>query len=152
MASERCVGKSPQTRRRPPISVTPQQAEALGTAYLEALQAGDAERIAALFAPDGVVISPLYGQMPALEFYATLGAVTEGSETTLKRVLLGASDASIAFHFDYRWTLAGGAVVNFEVVDIVEMAPGSDRFATLTILYDTAPLRAAHAAAKAKPR
>lgn len=128
--------------------MTPSDAQTLANRYLEALEAGDADRLAAMFAPDGVVVSPLYGRQPARAFYATLGGVTQASQTTLKRVLLAAApDRTLALHFEYRWTLAGGAVRVFEVVDIVELAPDSDAIAVLTILYDTAPLRADHAEA-----
>ncbi|MEM7696455.1 MAG: nuclear transport factor 2 family protein [Pseudomonadota bacterium] len=120
-------------------------AETLAERYLAALEAASLPDIAALFTADGVVVSPLYGTMPAADFYAALFADTNRSDTTLLRVLTG-PDGSAALHFRYRWTLSGGKVVTFEVVDIVELEAG--RIAKLTILYDTAPLRAAHTAAR----
>jgi len=120
-------------------------AEELCRAYLEALERGDAAALAALFAPDGVVVSPLYGSQPAREFYAALLADTARSRTRLKRILTSPPpDAAIALHFDYFWTLADGTDVTFEVVDVFELNEAGDRIARMTIIYDTAPLRAAH--------
>jgi hypothetical protein len=54
--------------------------------YLAALEVGDAERVLALFAPDGIVQSPLYGAVPARQFYPTLFADTAELRLTLRRV------------------------------------------------------------------
>jgi len=121
-------------------------AQTLAGRYLAALEAASPDAVAALFTEDGVVNSPLYGVQPARAFYAALFAVTQASDTTLLRVLTG-EDGSVALHFRYRWTLAGGAVVTFEVADILAMRDG--KIASLTILYDTAPLRDAHSGAMA---
>jgi len=48
----------------------------------------------------------------------------------------------VALHFRYGWTLADGTPVRFEVVDVIELTEARDAFAKLTIIYDTAPLRA----------
>ena len=47
----------------------------------------------------------------------------------------------MALHFRYRWTLAGGRNVSFNCVDVFELSADRQRFAKLTIIYDTAPLR-----------
>lgn len=44
----------------------------LVTAYLNALGASDLDAMLALFADDAVVHSPLYGTLPAREFYPGL--------------------------------------------------------------------------------
>ena len=54
--------------------------------YLAALEVGDAERVLALFAPDGAVHSPLYGSVPARQFYPTLFADTAQSKLTFPRL------------------------------------------------------------------
>ncbi|MEM0907700.1 MAG: nuclear transport factor 2 family protein, partial [Pseudomonadota bacterium] len=122
-------------------------AKRLCDTYLEALQLGDLDKVANLFTRDGVVHSPLYGTLPARAFYEGLFAVTNRSETALKRVLTNdePGDSAIGLHFVYRWTLADGTPVTFEVVDIIEVEEGTGLFKALTILYDTAPLREAHA-------
>jgi hypothetical protein len=115
----------------------------LCTSYLEGLDAGDLEAVLALFAPGAEVVSPLYGTMPARAFYAALFADTRASDTALLN-LFDQSDTggAVALHFRYGWTLADGTPVQFEVVDVIELTPARDAFARLTIIYNTAPLRA----------
>lgn len=124
---------------------------ALCEAYLAALNAGDLDLVLALFAPHGEVVSPLYGSMPARDFYAALFADTARSETELRHVFDGSdTGGAVALHFLYRWTLADGKRVDFEVVDVIELTPARDAFAKLTIIYDTAPLRSDWAEAHAR--
>jgi len=119
-------------------------ADQLCRQYLDALEESDLGAVTGLFTADGKVVSPLYGEQPADQFYAALFGDTSRSQTQLIRVLnRPAPDAAIALHFAYRWTLANGETVDFEVVDMLEMVDDG-RIAKLTILYDTAPLRAAH--------
>ena len=109
--------------------------------YLQALEAADAGRVLALFAPDGEVHSPLYGVMEASHFYPALFADTAESRLRLKRVLRDGEDA-IAFWFDFDWVLANGEAAPFTVVDIAEL-DDDGLIKRLHIVYDTAPLRAA---------
>jgi len=112
--------------------------------YLEALNAGDLEAVLGLFTADATVVSPLYGTMPARDFYAALFADTQASDTELLNIFdTSAGGRAVALHFRYRWTLADGAKVAFEVVDVIRLTPKRDRFESLTIIYDTAPLRTA---------
>jgi len=115
----------------------------LCTAYLEGLNAGDLDAVLDLFTPEAQVISPLYGTKTATEFYAALFADTERSDTELLTIF-DSSDTggAVALHFRYGWTLADGTPVSFEVVDVIELNAARDAFAKLTIIYDTAPLRA----------
>ena len=110
--------------------------------YLAALDAGGLGAVRALFTPDATVASPLYGVRHAHDFYAELFADTRQSETTLLGVFDGTDGRSVALHFRYAWTLASGKRVLFECVDVFELAPDRRRFGKLTIIYDTAQLRA----------
>lgn len=111
--------------------------------YLAALDAGDLDAVLALFTTNAEVVSPLYGTKPAAEFYEGLFADTKASDTTLLNIFDRAGDGgSVALHFRYGWTLADGTPATFEVVDVIELTPARDAFAKLTIIYDTAPLRA----------
>ncbi|MGR3499394.1 MAG: nuclear transport factor 2 family protein [Limimaricola soesokkakensis] len=110
--------------------------------YLDALNTGDLESVRALFVPGAEIVSPLYGVRPAHDFYAELFADTARSETTLLNVFDSSADGrSVALHFRYVWTLASGKVVEFECVDVFELAEDRQRFTKMTIIYDTAPLR-----------
>lgn len=117
--------------------------------YLDALNTGDLEGVCALFAPDARILSPLYGTRPAREFYTELFADTTRSETTPINIFDNSSlGGAVALHFRYVWTLSSGKIVAFECVDVFELAPDGQHFAGMTIIYDTAPLRAEFAAAR----
>lgn len=114
----------------------------LSTAYLDALNQGDLQAVQNMFAPDALVVSPLYGDCPAHSFYKELFADTSGSQTSLLNVFEPAEgQSSFALHFRYVWTLNSGKVVTFECVDVFELTEDRQKFAKLTIIYDTAPLR-----------
>lgn len=110
--------------------------------YLQALNEGNLDDVRSLFTEGAKVVSPLYGERPAYDFYADLFGDTSRSETTLLNVF-GTSETSksAALHFRYLWTLADGKQVSFECVDVFELNNDLDRFEKLTIIYDTAPLR-----------
>lgn len=117
--------------------------EQLCKQYLAALNEGALDQVLLLFDPNAVVVSPLYGTMAVEPFYRDLFADTTRSVTRLLNIFDKTGDASsVALHFHYTWTLASGKVVTFECVDVFELTPARDRFAKLTIIYDTAPLRA----------
>lgn len=118
-------------------------AEDLCRAYLAALNAGNRDAVRRLFAPDATVASPLYGIWPAEAFFKNLFAATRQSQTTLTNVFASVRDnAAIALQFRYLWTLATGKTVEFECVDVFELTEDRQRFQKMTIVYDTAPLRA----------
>jgi hypothetical protein len=47
----------------------------------------------------------------------------------------------VAAYFRYDWTLSDGRLVDFTCVDVFGFRPGSDRIASMHIVYDTHPLR-----------
>lgn len=117
-------------------------AKQLCTDYLQALNDGNLKKVCALFTKTARVVSPLYGERPAIDFYSELFADTSRSVTTLLNVFdKSETSRSVALHFQYDWTLADGKKVSFECVDVFELDQGADRFERLTIIYDTAPLR-----------
>ncbi len=108
--------------------------------YLAALNEGNLDRVLALFDTDAHVLSPLYGMMPVAPFYKGLFGDTNQSETTF--INLFESEAGpVALQFHYRWTLQSGGVVEFDCVDVFALNADRSRFSSLTIIYDTAPLR-----------
>ena len=112
--------------------------------YLKGLAGGDTVGILSLFAPDGIVHSPLYGTLPATEFYPKLFADTAESKLTLRTTMSGERDGRevISFWFDFDWTLASGEPAPFTVVDVAELDE-TGLIEHIHIVYDTAPIRAA---------
>ena len=112
--------------------------------YLAALEAADTTRMLALFDDGATVNSPLYGLMPAREFYPRLFQDTAQSTLRLRSVMVGETTEcrpTVAFWFDFHWILSDGALAQFTVVDVAELDQDG-HILTLHILYDTAPLRA----------
>lgn len=109
--------------------------------YLSALNAGDLAKVLSLFDPKAMIVSPLYGLVEVESFYKELFEDTSRSKTTLLHVFQAEGSPSIALHFLYSWTLKSGKVVEFECVDVFELTTDRKRFAKLTIIYDTAPIR-----------
>lgn len=118
--------------------------EQLVDEYLAALAGGSTERVLALFSPSGQVDSPLYGTLPATEFYPALFADTEESRLTLRTTMEGTLGGLpvVSFWFDFDWTLANGEPAPFTVVDVAELDV-EGLITTLHIVYDTAPVQAA---------
>jgi ketosteroid isomerase-like protein len=112
----------------------------LAATYLAALERGDLTGILALFHPDAIVHSPLYGPLPAAEFYPRLLADTGRSELHLRGVTQGERLVGVWFRFD--WTLPSGTATGFECVDMLEL-DDEGLITTLRIFYDTATTRTA---------
>ena len=113
--------------------------------YLRALGEADLPGMLELFADGAIVHSPLYGDLPATEFYPALFADTGAAELTLLGTMRGESVTggpmiSFLFHFD--WMLPGGTHAPFDVVDVAEL-DDSGRIASLRIVYDTVTVRPA---------
>jgi hypothetical protein len=125
----------------------------LADAYLAALQASDEAGVLALFAADAIVHSPLYGPVPAAEFYPALLRDTTRASLTLHGVTSGTSPAGaplvgLWFHFD--WRLGDGRDAPFDVVDMLELGPDG-QIAALHIIYDTVEVRDAFEASTGHP-
>lgn len=111
--------------------------------YLYALNNGDLKKVLSLFDPDAVIDSPLYGKIPAATFYKALFADTNRSETRLLNIFNSNNgNSSVALHFHYSWTLKSGKILEFECVDVIDIALDTKKITKLKIIYDTAPIRA----------
>ena len=110
--------------------------------YVAALEAGDLDAVLALFEEDAAVVSPLYGQVSAREFYTAALTDTQASRVELVDVLRSLDDErAVAARLRYGWTLSSGFAAELEAVDLFELNAAGDRFTRLTIVYDTAPVR-----------
>ena len=58
--------------------------------YLKALEAGDVNKAAALFIPDGWVQSPFLGRMPVKQFVKKVADSSTGTRLTVHDVLVSA--------------------------------------------------------------
>ena len=70
-------------------------ADHLVDAYLRALSTADSGLAVSLFTVDGIVHSPLYGRLPAPDFYQALFTDTSQANLTLRSVMSGKDQTAL---------------------------------------------------------
>ena len=108
--------------------------------YIQFLAAADLVPLLNLFSADGLVMSPIYGTLPAKEFYEILAKDTTQSRLTIKGIFEEPASGEVALYFQYDWTLQHGRQVSFDVVDILTFDE-ENRITSLKIIYDTVKAR-----------
>jgi len=110
--------------------------------YLSALEAGDADKAAALFVADGWVQSPFLGRLPVREFVRKVTSSSTSSTLTVHDVLVSAEGHLRAVgYYLYDWTLKDGSKVSFDCADIFNFDADTGRIASIVLVYDTHPVR-----------
>jgi hypothetical protein len=106
--------------------------------YLEALEASDVNKAAALFTPNGWVQSPFLGRIPVRNYIAKVAAASSASELTVHDVLVSAEGhmRAVAYYL-YDWRLKDGSKVAFECADVFNFDPETGRIASVVLVYDT---------------
>jgi ketosteroid isomerase-like protein len=106
--------------------------------YLEALEASDVDRAAALFTPNGWVQSPFLGRIPVRNYIAKVAAASSASKLTVHDVLVSAEGhmRAVAYYL-YDWQLKDGSKVAFECADVFNFDPETGRIASVVLVYDT---------------
>ena len=110
--------------------------------YLSALEAGDPERAAALFVPQGWVQSPFLGKLPVRAYVAKVAGASEGSKLTVHDVLVSAEGhlRAVAYYL-YDWTLKDGSHVAFDCADVFNFDRDTGKIESIVLVYDTQPVR-----------
>lgn len=110
--------------------------------YLLALEAGDGDRAAALFVPQGWVQSPFLGKLPVRAYVAKVASASRGSKLTVHDVLVSAEGhlRAVAYYL-YDWTLKDGSHVAFDCADVFNFDGESGKIESIVLVYDTQPVR-----------
>jgi SnoaL-like protein len=110
--------------------------------YLRALEAGDANKAAALFIPDGWVQSPFLGKLPVRTFVNKVAAASNGTRLTVHDVLVSAEGhlRAVAYYL-YDWRLKDGSRVAFDCADVFNFDPSTGHIQSIVLVYDTHPVR-----------
>jgi ketosteroid isomerase-like protein len=110
--------------------------------YLLALEAGDPERAAALFVPQGWVQSPFLGKLPVRAFVEKVTSSSRGSKLTVHDVLVSAEGQlrAVAYYL-YDWTLKDGSHVAFDCADVFNFDRETGKIESIVLVYDTQPVR-----------
>jgi ketosteroid isomerase-like protein len=110
--------------------------------YLKALEAGDANKAAALFIPDGWVESPFLGRLPVRQFIKKVAESSNGTRLTVHDVLVSAEGHLRAVaYYNYDWRLKDGTRVSFDCADVFNFDPSTGHLQSIVLVYDTHPVR-----------
>jgi hypothetical protein len=111
--------------------------------YLKALEAGDADKAAALFIADGWVESPFLGRLPVRQFIRKVAEASRGTKLTVHDVLVSAEGHLRAVaYYQYDWRLKDGSRVSFDCADVFNFDPSTGHIQSIVLVYDTHPVRA----------
>ena len=110
--------------------------------YLSALEAGDVEKAASLFVPEGWVQSPFLGRLPVRDFVAKVARSSSGAKLTVYDVLVSAEGhlRAVAYYL-YDWSLKDGSNVAFDCADVFNFDANTGRIESIVLVYDTQPVR-----------
>ena len=110
--------------------------------YLRALEAGDAEKAASLFVPDGWVQSPFLGRLPVRDYVAKVAGSSSETKLEVYDVLVSAEGHLRAVaYYHYDWSLKDGSNVAFDCADVFNFDPDTGRIESIVLVYDTRPVR-----------
>jgi hypothetical protein len=111
--------------------------------YLSALEAGDAERAASLFVPDGWVQSPFLGRLSVRDYVNKVASASSKAKLTVYDVLVSAEGHLRAVaYYQYDWSLKDGSNVTFDCADVFNFDSDTGRIESIVLVYDTDPVRA----------
>ena len=116
--------------------------EELCRSYLTAMESGDLDALLSIFTEDATATSPISGKQPVRDFYSYVMRITSARSMTLRTIFTGVSDPSrAAIHFAYTRTVGNGKPATIEGIDVFELTGDLRKFTSVTIIYDTAPVR-----------
>jgi hypothetical protein len=106
------------------------------------LKAGDAEKAASLFVPNGWVQSPFLGRLPVRDYITKVAGSSSGTKLKVYDVLVSAEGHLRAVaYYHYDWSLKDGSNVAFDCADVFNFDPDSGRIESIVLVYDTRPVR-----------
>lgn len=117
--------------------MSPAAREAIVRSYLKAMEAGDLDATVACFDPAGVIISPVYGEVPVGDFYKKLFADTVRAVVDIHTIYAAPADEGRwAAHFAYTWERKDGPLVVTDLVDLFTFDERSGKIGRLKIIFD----------------
>ena len=110
--------------------------------YLKALEAGNADKAAALFVPEGWVESPFLGRLPVRQYIQKVADASRDTKLIVHDVLVSAEGHLRAVaYYRYDWRLKDGSRVAFDCADVFNFDAGTGRLESIVLVYDTHPVR-----------
>ena len=111
--------------------------------YQDAINAGQLGAVMALFEPGATITTPLAGTLGVEEYHRRLLGHTRQTISRLLNVFEGLNGApSVALYLQHTLIMASGKSVEFTAIDVYQFSADRQRFISIHILYDSAPVRA----------
>ena len=108
--------------------------------YLKAMEIGDIKATVACFVAQGIIVSPVYGEVAAGKFYERLFADTVRAVVDIHAIYASLNDTRRwAAHFMYQWERKDGSLVTTDLVDLFEFEESSNLITRLKIVFDPTP-------------
>jgi hypothetical protein len=119
--------------------------EELCRSYVSAKERRDLNALLANFTNCETAKSPISGKQSVPDFYTYVMRVTSDRSMELKTVFVAASEPLwVAIHIAYTRRVGDGKPATVDGVDIFELTEDTNKFAKVTIIYDTVPMRAGY--------
>ena len=109
--------------------------------YIRAIRQHDYDNVIACFVPDAVVVHPIFGTKPALEFFKSLLTKTTCDDITVKTIFKSAdAPRTTAVLFSDEWKTADGTEFKNDIVLIFDFDDAA-LIHKLVVIFDTFPMR-----------
>jgi hypothetical protein len=114
----------------------------LSLQYHRAVKECDLDKVLSLFAPDGVMVTPLKGVCDPKNYHEWLFITIKKATIEVQNVFQALNgDISICVHSRYKWLLNNDKVIEFGVVSVFEFTPDRKKIKKVSNFYDTALVR-----------
>ena len=107
--------------------------------YFQDVENANFEAVMSHFEKNAVVVSPIYGEKPAIQFFTDIFEDSSTVKVVIKNIFLGKDNQNTAMaQFRFDWTMKDNQSTSFDCVDIFEfVSADSDKIKKLTIIYDS---------------
>ncbi|MEM7169060.1 MAG: nuclear transport factor 2 family protein [Pseudomonadota bacterium] len=124
------------------MSLDRKKIQDLCRSYLAAMEHSDLEALLENFTDDATATSPISGKQSAREFYSYVMRVTSGRSMALRTIFIGTGERPrAAVQIAYTRRVGTSEAATIEAVDVFDLTEDCSKIESVTIIYDTAPVR-----------
>ena len=129
------------------------KSEQLCYQYIAAVEQGDLDALLALFTPNALVSSPIFGACSVKSFYAYIFRSISNRTMVLRNILYGGVKTNqVAIYLSYTRSVEGRDPATIDVVDLFDFTDDFSAFSSVKIIYDTAPIHGDFVHPKSMPQ
>lgn len=107
--------------------------------YFQDVENANFEAIMSHFEKNSVVVSPIYGERPAIEYFTAIFSDTKTVKVVIQNIFFGQDQQNtVMAQFRFDWIMKDNQSTSFDCIDVFEfVSPESDKIKKLTIIYDS---------------